>query len=94
MRSRDVGAQRRAQQVAARAEVVVDEPAVDAGLVGDLAEVEPGQHTVALEQRQGGPLQGALGGGAIRLGVRGSGDTSCHERHDSASVRARVTVNR
>ncbi|MCP9964636.1 hypothetical protein LUX57_05265 [Actinomadura madurae] len=52
--------QRRPQQRPPRPEVLVDQPAVDARLVGDLPQVEPGEDAAAPQQRDGRRAQRLL----------------------------------
>src|SRR5690606_1942679 len=74
----DVRPEGRAQQVAPRTEVVVDETPVDAGGGGDLPQVQPGEHAVTFEELERGTLEGHLGGASVgrtrRSGLRRHAD--------------------
>jgi hypothetical protein len=61
---------RGAQQLSSRAEVVVDVAAIDPGTLGDLAEVEAGQHPLVQDEVEGDVDQSTLGFGPTSLCLR------------------------
>jgi len=86
---REEAGDRGAQQRLAAAEVLVDLPVVDARLLGDLAQVDAGQHAVAGQQPQRGVQQ-------LRLRLLTAAPPSphgLHDRHPLLSADLRVSYS-